>query len=99
MSKSPMHNTAFDVITQKYCRYFDVQSPKQFTLEQWYRVIAEGTLELAYGKPAAKKNGRHVNYLSMEFLIGRLTGTLSKLIWQIMMWRWWMCWNKCVIRR
>ena len=31
MSKSPMHNTAFDVITQKYCRYFDVQSPKQFT--------------------------------------------------------------------
>ena len=74
MSKSPMHNTAFDVITQKYCRYFDVQSPKQFTLEQWYRVIAEGTLELAYGKPAAKKNGRHVNYLSMEFLIGRLTG-------------------------
>ena len=74
MSKSPMHNTAFDVITQKYCRYFDVQSPTQFTLEQWYRVIAEGTLELAYGKPAAKKNGRHVNYLSMEFLIGRLTG-------------------------
>ena len=74
MSKSPMHNTAFDVITQKYCRYFDVQSPKQFTLEQWYRVIAEGTLELAYGKPAAKKSGRHVNYLSMEFLIGRLTG-------------------------
>lgn len=74
MSKSPMHNTAFDVITQKYCRYFDVQYPKQFTLEQWYRVIAEGTLELAYGKPAAKKSGRHVNYLSMEFLIGRLTG-------------------------
>ena len=74
MSKSPMHHTAFDVITQKYCRYFDVQSPKQFTLEQWYRVIAEGTLELAYGKPVAKKSGRHVNYLSMEFLIGRLTG-------------------------
>ena len=74
MSKSPMHNTAFNVITQKYCRYFDVQSPKQFTLEQWYRVIAEGTLELVYGKPAAKKSGRHVNYLSMEFLIGRLTG-------------------------
>lgn len=74
MPQQSINDKAFDNIAQKYCRYFDVQSPKQFTLEQWYRVIAEGTLELAYGKPAAKKNGRHVNYLSMEFLIGRLTG-------------------------
>ena len=74
MPQQSINDKAFDNIAQKYCRYFDAQSPKQFTLEQWYRVIAEGTLELAYGKPAAKKNGRHVNYLSMEFLIGRLTG-------------------------
>lgn len=74
MPQQSINDKAFDNIAQKYCRYFDVQSPKQFTLEQWYRVIAEGTLELAYGKPAAKKSGRHVNYLSMEFLIGRLTG-------------------------
>ena len=74
MPQQSINDKAFDNIAQKYCRYFDVQSPKQFTLEQWYRIIAEGTLELAYGKPAAKKSGRHVNYLSMEFLIGRLTG-------------------------
>ncbi|MBN6074824.1 maltodextrin phosphorylase [Aggregatibacter actinomycetemcomitans] len=74
MPKQRTYDNAFDAIVKKYCRYFDVQSPQQFTLDQWYRVIAEGTLELAYGKPAAKKNGRHVNYLSMEFLIGRLTG-------------------------
>lgn len=74
MPQQSINDKAFDNIAQKYCRYFDVQSPKQFTLEQWYRVIAEGTLELAYGKPVAKKSGRHVNYLSMEFLIGRLTG-------------------------
>ena len=74
MPQQSINDKAFDNIAQKYCCYFDVQSPKQFTLEQWYRVIAEGTLELAYGKPAAKKSGRHVNYLSMEFLIGRLTG-------------------------
>ncbi|KOE57336.1 maltodextrin phosphorylase [Aggregatibacter actinomycetemcomitans] len=74
MPKQRTYDNAFDAIVKKYCRYFDVQSPQQFALDQWYRVIAEGTLELAYGKPAAKKNGRHVNYLSMEFLIGRITG-------------------------
>ncbi|KYK78679.1 glycogen phosphorylase [Aggregatibacter actinomycetemcomitans serotype e str. SC936] len=74
MPKQRTYDNAFDAIVKKYCRYFDVQSPQQFTLDQWYRVIAEGTLELAYGKHAAKKSGRHVNYLSMEFLIGRLTG-------------------------
>ena len=74
MPQQSINDKAFDNIAQKYCHYFDVQSPKQFTLEQWYRVIAEGTLELVYGKPVAKKSGRHVNYLSMEFLIGRLTG-------------------------
>lgn len=75
MTKSPTDHTAFEAITQKYCRYFDVNSPKQFSLQQWYQVIAEGTLQLAYGKPAPKRdNHRHVNYLSMEFLIGRLTG-------------------------
>ncbi|QEH47398.1 maltodextrin phosphorylase [Aggregatibacter actinomycetemcomitans] len=74
MPKQRTYDNAFDAIVKKYCRYFDVQSPQQFALDQWYRVIAEGTLELAYGKPAAKKSGRHVNYLSMEFLIGRLTG-------------------------
>ncbi|MBN6076974.1 maltodextrin phosphorylase [Aggregatibacter actinomycetemcomitans] len=74
MPKQRTYDNSFDAIAKKYCRYFDVQSPQQFTLDQWYRVIAEGTLELAYSKPAAKKSGRHVNYLSMEFLIGRLTG-------------------------
>ncbi|ANU81703.1 maltodextrin phosphorylase [Aggregatibacter actinomycetemcomitans] len=73
MPKQRTYDNAFDAIVKKYCRYFDVQSPQQFALDQWYRVIAEGTLELAYGKPAAKKSGHHVNYLSMEFLIGRIT--------------------------
>ncbi len=68
------NNNAFEAIVQKYCRYFDVKSAEQFSLQQWYQVIAEGSLELAYGKPATKNEGRHVNYLSMEFLIGRLTG-------------------------
>ncbi len=65
----------FNSIVEKYCRYFDVTDPKNFTLQQWYQVIAEGSLELIYSQPANKPTeSRHVNYLSMEFLIGRLTG-------------------------
>ncbi|HGO5823950.1 TPA: maltodextrin phosphorylase [Mannheimia haemolytica] len=65
----------FNSIVAKYCRYFDVANPKQLTLQQWYQVVAEGSLELIYSQPANKPTeSRHVNYLSMEFLIGRLTG-------------------------
>lgn len=68
------NNTSFGAIVQKYCRYFNVKSAEHFSLEQWYRVIAEGSLELIYSsQPAQQENKRHVNYLSMEFLIGRLT--------------------------
>lgn len=65
----------FQSIVEKYCRYFDVADPKNLTLQQWYQIVAEGSLELAYSQPFAKPaESRHVNYLSMEFLIGRLTG-------------------------
>ncbi|QIM69248.1 glycogen/starch/alpha-glucan family phosphorylase [Basfia succiniciproducens] len=65
----------FQSIVEKYCRYFDVADAKNFTLQQWYQIVAEGSLELAYSQPSAKPaESRHVNYLSMEFLIGRLTG-------------------------
>ena len=33
MPQQSINDKAFDNIAQKYCRYFDVQSPKQFTLE------------------------------------------------------------------
>lgn len=72
MPQQSINDKAFDNIAQKYCRYFDVQSPKQFTLEQWYRVIAEGTLELAYGKPAAKKK-RSPCQLSFHGILNRPT--------------------------
>lgn len=75
MQQQDFQLSAFEVIVQKYCRYFDVASPAEFSLNQWYQVVAEGALNYVYGTPAAPKNdARHVNYLSMEFLIGRLTG-------------------------
>lgn len=65
----------FDNNVQKYCRFFELNSPKQFTPEQWYQVIARSVLEIASQKPQGKiEETRHINYLSMEFLIGRLTG-------------------------
>lgn len=65
----------FDHNVQQYCRFFELSSPQQFTLEQWYQVIARTVLEMAYHKPQGKVDEqRHINYLSMEFLIGRLTG-------------------------
>ncbi len=66
---------SFQSIVNKHCRYFDVDSPRQFSLAQWYHIIAQGSLELVYQKEAVKPSeSRHVNYLSLEFLIGRLTG-------------------------
>lgn len=65
----------FDKNVKKYCHVFELSSPKQFSLTQWYQVIAQSVLEMSYQKKASKTNDeRHVNYLSMEFLIGRLTG-------------------------
>ncbi|MCU9999480.1 maltodextrin phosphorylase [[Pasteurella] aerogenes] len=76
MSQFNLNDMAlFDKNVHKYCRYFDVASPEQFSLEQWYQIIAQTTLDMTYEKPALKgQESRHVNYLSMEFLIGRLTG-------------------------
>ncbi|QLB13801.1 starch phosphorylase [Bisgaardia hudsonensis] len=65
----------FNKQVQKYSKYFDVDSPKQFTLAQWYEVISRFSLDIHYGKSSVQgREKRHVNYLSMEFLIGRLTG-------------------------
>lgn len=76
MSTSHTNEMAlFDNNVQKYCRFFELNSPKQFTPEQWYQVIARSVLEMASQKPQGKiEETRHINYLSMEFLIGRLTG-------------------------
>ncbi|WP_040976907.1 glycogen/starch/alpha-glucan family phosphorylase [Necropsobacter massiliensis] len=76
MSQFNLNDMAlFDSSVRKFCRYFDVESPEQLSLQQWYQIIAQSALDLVYSKPAVKgTEERHVNYLSMEFLIGRLTG-------------------------
>lgn len=73
----------FECKVEKYCRLFDVPSAQHLSLSQWYQIIAESAVSLAYTHKLNKPvNGRHVNYLSMEFLLGRLTGNnLMNLGW------------------
>ncbi|MDO5054118.1 MAG: glycogen/starch/alpha-glucan family phosphorylase [Pasteurella oralis] len=75
MSNHQFNLNLFDTTVKKYCHFFDVASPEHFSLQQWYQVLAEGSLDYVYATaPVTKNETRHVNYLSMEFLIGRLTG-------------------------
>lgn len=86
MSHIPFDKDVFLAALTRQWQHFGLTASNQMTEHQWWQAvsaaIAEQLSALPQPKAVAKSELRHVNYLSMEFLIGRLTANnLINLGW------------------